>query len=436
MNDQTEKSKSARHIVIVGGGIAGLALATKLGKKLGRSGKANITLVDRNTSHVWKPMLHTFAAGTSHPYQQKIPFVSHAARNGFRYIPGCLLNVNRGESTITLSRMMSDDNEVILEERCMSYDTLILAAGSRANDFGTPGVAESCLFIDDLREAENFNRRLYNEMLRAAVYGDKLKVAIVGGGATGVELAAEISQLLEIAEGYDEALRPDLELTLLESGPRILPAFPENISTLATEQLHRLGMSVRTGTRVIAADNEGFVLEGGSRIDAPLRVWAAGVKATSAFAALKGFDQTGAGQIIIKPTLQTTTDDNIFAIGDCASLVPPNSTAALPATAQVARQQAIYLAKHLPAWLEGTPLPPFVFRDFGTLVSLGRYNAFGTLGRRGFLKGGFIRGHFAQFSHAMLYRLHQVELHGLARASMLWLSGIIASIVRPSIRLD
>lgn len=426
-----------KSIVIVGGGVAGLSLATKLGRRLGRKGKADIILIDRSFAHVWKPMLHTFAAGTANAYQQRIPFIPHAARSGFRFLPGSLGAVDRASQTITVEPIIASDGEILVSRRNIRFDCLILAAGSKANDFGTPGVLDHCLFIDDLVQAENFNDRLYEGMLRTASEGDPLTIAIVGGGATGVELATEISQLLEIADSYGvDGLRPRLRLTLVESGPRILPSFPEEISQAATRQMQDLGIQVLTNTRVSGADAQGFLLADGGRIDARLRVWAAGVKASDAVAGLSGFEQTRAGQLVVRPTLQTTVDDRVFAVGDCASLVPPGAKQPLPPTAQVARQQAAHLGKHLPGWLEGAALPPFEFRDLGSLVSLSNYNAYGTLGRYGLFKGRSIEGRFAQLTHAMLYRLHQAEIHGLARAAVIWLSDLIGGAVNYRIRIS
>lgn len=424
-------------IVIIGGGIAGLSLATRLGRSIGRAGHADIALLDHSLAHVWKPMLHTFAAGTTNSYQQRIPFVAHAARNHFRYLPGSMKALDRAARRVQVAAIIGADGAVVLDERWFSYDTLILAAGSKANDFGIPGIAEHCLFIDDLRQAEAFNARFYAQLLRTAEHGEPLRVAIVGGGATGVELASEISQLLDIATAYGAGnLRPRLQLTLIEGGPRVLAAFPEQIAAAATEQLRRLGIEVLTGTSVIGADEAGFLLPDGARIDAPLRVWAAGVKAPDAIGGLADLEQTRTGQLIVNPSLATTRDQAIFAVGDCASLLPPGSERPLPPTAQVARQQAAHLARHLPAWLDGTAIPPFAFRDLGSLVSLSGYNAYGTLGRYGLFRNRFIRGRFAQLTHAMLYRLHQAELYGLPRAAALWVSDAIGSAVRPRIRVD
>lgn len=124
------------------------------------------------------------------------------------------------------------------------------------------------------------------------------------------------------------------------------------------------------------------------------------------------------------------------AIGDCGSLLPDGHERPLPPTAQVATQQAEHLAKHLPAWLDGTPIPPFAFHDFGALVSISDYDAFGTLGQFGFFRGGFIQGRFAQFSHLMLYRRHQQALHGFSKATLLWIAERINGWVQPRIRLS
>jgi NADH dehydrogenase len=282
-----------------------------------------------------------------------------------------------------------------------------------------------------------FNAGLRAEVVRSFAEGGNIDIAIVGGGATGVELAAELSRMVNLAAGYGEAdIRPRLRLTLLESAPRILNAFPEAVSASATCELRALGVDVRTGVRVVAADGGGFVLDGGERVPAVLKVWAAGIRAA------RSFDESGlqlnrAGQVIVGSDLLAIGEQSIFALGDCASLVPEGAERPLPSTAQVANDQALHLSRHLPAWLhDGAPVPAFHFRNFGALVALGDYNAFGTLGRFGFFKGGFIKGRFAQLSHALLYRRHQLSLHGPARAALMWLAERINAVVQPCIRIS
>jgi NADH dehydrogenase len=424
------------HIVIVGGGVAGLILATRLGGSLGRRGKARLSLVDRSWIHIWKPMLHTFAAGTSNIYQEQVQYVAHARAHHFEYVPGQLDAIDRTARRIRLAPLKAG-NEVVARARELDYDLLVLAFGSRANDFGTPGVVEHCHFIDSQDQADVFNTRLRAHVLRSLAQDDNIEIGIVGGGATGVELAAELRRMIELASGYGEGdIRHRLRVTLLEAGPRILGAFPEKVSISVETKLREIGVDVRTGVKVLAADARSYLLEGGERVPAALKVWAAGIRASCSFNQ-SGLELNRVGQVFVEPNLLAKDEEHIFALGDCASLLPEGAERPLPSTAQVANQQALHLVRHLPAWLrKGKPIPPFRFRDFGALVALSEYNAFGTLGRFGFFKGGFIKGRFAQLSHAVLYRRHQLSLHGPFRAALLWLADRINALVQPSIRIS
>ena len=423
-------------IVIVGGGIAGLLLATRLGNTLGRSGRAKVTLIDKSVTHIWKPMLHTIAAGTRDVQQQQVIYLAHARDHSFDYQPGEMKGLDRSARVVKLAELRAPSGEVVIGPRTVEYDVLIFALGSRANDFGTPGVVEHCHFIDSQAQAEVFNEALRIRIFQSVVTNGELRVSIVGGGATGVELAAELSRLLEVAASYgDPGIRSRLNLTLYESAPRILAAFPPTVSESSEAQLRHIGFTVRTGTRVTAAEADGLRLGDGSKQPADLMVWAAGVKAPDFLGKLDGIAANRANQIDVRATLQVQDDDSLFAVGDCSTLTLAGHERPLAPTAQVATQQAQFLAKHLPQWLDGGPLPDFTFHDFGALVSLSDYNAFGTLGQFGFFRGGFIKGRFAQLSHAMLYRQHQQALHGFGKATLLWTAEQINALARPSIRL-
>lgn len=429
--------RQSSRIVIVGGGTAGLLLATRLGDTLGRSGRASVTLIDKSATHIWKPMLHTIAAGTRDVRQQQVIYLAHARDHGFTFQPGDMEDLDRTARVVRLAELRSPSGEVVIGPRTIEYDVLILALGSCANDFGTPGVHDHCHFIDSQAQAESFNEALRIRIFQSVVSNTALNVSIVGAGATGVELAAELSRLLEVAASYgDPGIRSRLNLTLYESAPRVLAAFPPTVSESSEAQLRNIGLKVQTGTRVIAAEPDGFRLGDGSKQPANLMVWAAGVKAPDFLGKLQGIASNRSNQIAIRPSLQTQDDDSVFALGDCATLTLAGNERPLAPTAQVATQQAQHLAKHLPGWLRGRPLPDFVFHDFGALVSLSDYNAFGTLGRFGFFSGGFIRGRFAQLSHAMLYRQHQQALHGFGKAMALWTAERINGLVQPKIRLS
>jgi len=426
-------------IVIVGGGIAGLEIASALGRKYKRGGASapTITVLDRDSAHVWKPMLHTIAAGTRDIAQQQTTFLAQARDCGFSYEPGELQGLNRAQKQISLAALKATDGRLLIPERVVAYDTLVLAVGSQANDFGTPGVKEHCYMIDSRVQADAFNREVRLRMFQCMGLDQQLSIAIVGGGATGVELAAELIQLTEVAESYGaHGLASRIHITLIQSGPRLLDAFPPSISEAVEAKLQKLGVKVLTNTRVLSADAEGLSIQDGDHIPASMLVWAAGVKAAEVMGQLDGLECTRNNQLVINNHLQTTLDSSIYAVGDCASLTLPDAARPLPPTAQVAHQQASYLIRHLPSILQGKAVPEFSYRNLGALVSLGEYDAYASLGQFGLFKDGFIRGKLAQASHAMLYRSHQSNLHGFWRGSMLWLVDQINKQVRPSIRLD
>jgi NADH dehydrogenase len=432
-------AKQRHRIVVVGGGAGGLELATRLGNTLGARKRAEITLVERNTSHIWKPLLHEVAAGTLHTHHEQVGYLTHGRRHHFRYRPGEMRGLDRAAKIIKIGPLTNRDGEVVVEAQSLEYDTLVLAVGSQANDFGTPGAREHCRFIDSRSQAEAFTETLRGAILRALSSNPprNLSMAIIGAGATGVELAAEISSMLDLAAGYGfPALRQRLRLTLLEGEDRILGALAPRISSSATVELQELGVEVMTGVRVVAVDSDGVALADGRRVAAELKVWAAGVKAPAFLQDIAGLETNRIHQLIVRPTLQPTRDDDIYVIGDCASLTLPGGDRPLPATAQVAHQQARYLARALARKLKGKTSTPFRYRYLGSIVSLSDYNAFGSLARLGVLPGGFIGGRVAQLSYASLYRRHQVALHGTWRAALLWLADALTRLSRPPLRVD
>jgi NADH:ubiquinone reductase (H+-translocating) len=424
-------------IVIVGGGIAGLLLATELGRSLGGPGRARVSLVDRSFTHVWKPMLHTIAAGTRDVHLQSVQFLAHAQDHGYAFEPGELVAVDCVGRRVELGPILSADGRMLVEPRSLPYDWLVLALGSGVNDFGTPGVREHAHAIDHQAQAEAFNQALRGRLLRAALHDTDVRVAIVGAGATGVELAAELSDLMEQASGFGDAgLRRRLRLSLYEGGPRILGAFPERISAAGHRTLERLGFEVHTQARVEAVTAHGVTLAGRGDCPADITVWAAGVKAPAVLAGISGLHSNRLQQLEVTPGLHTTRDERIFALGDCASLQPVGSARPLPPTAQVATQQALHLARHLGDTLRGRATPAFVHRDFGALVSLGKYSAYGTLGSAGLFPGHFVRGRVAQWGHAWLHRRHQAAVLGWGRMSLGWMAEGWHRLAYPRIRLS
>ena len=429
-------SQNTHKLVIIGGGVAGLDLATHLANKPAGSKRLAVTLVDRETAYVWKPMLHTIAAGTSDSGAQQTVFAAQALSCGFDFQLGEAVAIDRDRREVHLDALMFGGDEIV-PPRSISYDTLVLAVGSKANDFGTPGVAEHCSRIDCRSEAIAFNDQLRAKLIKHATAGHVLTVAIVGGGATGVELAAELVQIGSTAENFGLAgASRHLKVVLIESGPRLLGPFPANVASAAQAKLTELGVEVRTGARVTEVNAVGVRLDGDEIIPAELRVWAAGVKAPRLIGTLDGVELTRSGQIVVDATLRVEGAPTIFALGDCASPRLAGRDTPVPTTAQAAHQQAVYLCKYLPKLIEGKRVPAATYRDFGSLVSLGGFDAYGSLARFGFFNGGFIRGRVAQLGHVMLYRRYQARIHGSGKGSLIWLIDVLSRRVRPAARLS
>lgn len=436
MNTKTSNVSQKKRIVIVGGGIAGLEIATRLGNRHKHLGA--ITLVDSDFAHVWKPMLHTIAAGTRDVTQEQTAYMAQAVSAGFVYQPGEMCDLDRENKKIVLAPMYFPDGRELLPQRKIPYDILIMAVGSLANDFGTPGVKEHCYMIDTRVQAGAFNREVRARILQCALKGLSLHISIVGGGATGVELAAELIQLANTAESYGtKGLASRIKISIIESGNRLLAAFTEHVSQVTKARLEELGVEVINGRRVVDVKEDKYILDNGDTVDADLKVWAAGVKGPDFLNGIGGLTTNRSNQIVVTPSLQSIDDPSIFAVGDCSSITMPGSERPLPPTAQIAHQQAKYLITYLPPYLEhGIEMPSFEAKDMGALVTLGNYGAFGSLGQFGVFTGGFIQGRLAQFSHVMLYHSHRVRLHGFWRGSWFWLVDKINDWLRPTIRLD
>ena len=439
----TEAAADRPRIVVVGGGAGGLELVTGLGDKLGRRGKAEITLVDRTRTHLWKPLLHEVAAGSMDLDDHALDYLAQAHWHHFRYRVGELIGLDRKARQIRLGATHDEDGRLVTPERAVPYDILVLAIGSRSNDFGTPGVAGHAIALDTPEQATRFHRRLVNACLRAHTQAEpvrpgQLHVAIIGAGATGTELSAELHRTARAVVAYGlDRIDPDkdINITLIEAADRILPALPERLSEATTALLRKLGVDVRTSARVTEVTADGVQLADGSFVPSELVVWAAGVKGPDVLAELDGLEASRSSQLVVTPTLQTTRDPDIFAMGDCAWLQPEGYDRPLPPRAQTAHQQASHVLKQIKRRLEGEPLQPFVYRDFGSLVSLGHYSTVGSL--MGFIagRGLFIEGWFARLMYRSLYKMHQRALHGWPKVALETAARTLTRRTEPRVKL-
>jgi NADH dehydrogenase len=432
------------HIVIVGGGAGGLELATRLGDTLGRRGRATVTLIERGRTHFWKPHLHELAAGSVDLDVHELDYLAQSHWHGFKYRYGEMIGLDRASREVLVGPVMDEEQgEEIVPARRIRYDLLVLAVGSNINDFGTPGVIEHAMALDSTAQADRFHRRLVNAFLRAhaqtvPLRRGQLDVAIVGAGATGVELAAELHNATrELVSFSLDNIDPDkhIRLHLIEASPRILPALPERVSIAARRMLDELNVEVHCDARVAEVLPQAVRLADGRVIDAAMVVWAAGVKAAP-FLAKLGIATNALNQVKVDARLRSVDDPDIYALGDCAAVEWAGHPGRLvPPRAQAAHQQAMYLVKALRRRLAGKTSPAWRYRDFGSLVSLGEYSTVGNL--MGNFVGGnlWLEGLFARWMYQSLYKMHEIALHGWWKTSLTTLARLIARQTEPRVKL-
>ncbi len=432
------------HIVIVGGGAGGLELATRLGDSLGKNKKADITLIDSTRTHVWKPLLHEIAAGSMNPDKHELEYMAQAYWHHFHFRLGRMDGLDRAKKEVTIAPFFDEDGIEVISRRTFKYDTLVIAIGSTTNDFGIKGALEYSIALDTQGQAEKFHRRLHNALVRAQtqttpILSGQLDVVIVGAGATGVELAAELHNTTrELAEyGLDKIdVDRDIKISIIEASERLLPALPTKLSMAVELELKKLRVQVFTGERVTEVSNKGVTTHSGRFIPSELIVWAAGIKAPNFLKELDGLETNRINQLVVKQTLQTTLDENIFAFGDCAACPWIGHDGNVPPRAQAAHQQASLLVKTMKKRITNqSNLPNYRYRDYGSLVNLGRYSTVGSL--MGALSGGsmYIEGLFARLMYQSLYKMHLMALHGLPEVVLQTLAHIITRRTETQVKL-
>ncbi len=430
----------AHNIVIVGGGAGGLELAARLGRQFG---PRHVYLVDKAGDHIWKPSLHEVAAGTLDIHREGLSYFMLAKDKGFTFIFGELAHVDRDAQSIQLKPVFSESRAQVFPARSLHYDTLVLAVGSKSNFFGTPGAAEFAIALDSTEEAERFRLRLLHELVTAnqkkAEHADyALNIGIVGGGATGVELAAELREACADAVFYGlNSLDPqkDIQITLLEGSDRILPALPEKLSSAARQLLLERGIEVKTSVRVARVEADALYDAQGARYPVDICVWAAGIEAPG-FLSQLGLDTNRINQLIVDRGLRSG-DSAIFAMGDCAQAPAGRDGQFLPARAQVAHQQAAFLLPVMAERIQGRAAGKrsFYFRDYGSLVSVGHSRGVGSLMGGLFGKNWFVEGLLARFMYMSLHLMHHLAILGFARTAALAVGRLLMKRGAPRVKL-
>ena len=431
-------SSAVHDIVIVGGGVAGIHLATKLGRAVRSRPDISVKLVDATLTHVWKPSLHEFAAGSRGIGDDEVGFLPHSVRNNYKFRLGCLAGVDTEKQEVTLDSVADDAGKPLTPRRTLGYDTLVLAIGSVCSDLGIPGVAENCLFLDNRKQAQSLHREFLNLCLR---YGsgalpngrDSIDIAIVGGGATGVELAAELREATH--NGIDTLIPPErVHISVIEASDRLVPGLPERLSRAVRRELKKLEINVLLNSRVTRVTRNSITLDGDRSVDAHLKIWAAGIAAPDAVRSLGQFEHDRIGRIRVDNTLQAVGYDNIFVIGDSACCPWADKDTPVPPRAQAAIQQAAFMVGQVKRSLADEPLLEFKYRDRGSLVSIADHSAVGTLMGKALGVITF-EGRLARWAYLSLYQMHLMSVFGVMKTVYLSLANFFAARTRPRLKL-
>lgn len=432
MAERTIEPSSDPHIVILGGGAGGLELACALAGE-GR----RVTLVDRLGSHLWKPRLHEFAAGTVASTLSEMSFYTLASLRGFRFEQGEVEAVDRASKTVRLAPVRSAEDRIVGPERSIPYDRLVVALGGVTPDFGTTGVGENAIRLDERRDADRFRELFVAAILRARATGEPAKIAIIGSGATGTELAAHLRQaeLAFLDQSDKERQAHLLAITLLEAAPEIMPGADAQLRRSVSERLDRLTIAKHVDAKIAAVERDCVRSADGDSWPADITVWAAGLVGNPCLAKLADFEMDKKGRIVVDDRLRTSVDPAILAMGDAASFTPSGADAPLPPTAQCASQQAIYLTKALPRLIEGQEPKPFVFENRGRLLSLAQGGSVGSIGLMRSRDDILVQGQFALAAYHGLQRRHQWSVLGPLRGSVAILADMISPAKGPALKL-
>jgi NADH dehydrogenase len=429
--------------VIVGGGAGGLELACKLGRKLG---PRRVTLVDNRLYHIWKPSLHEVAAGTLDIHQEGLSYQMLAHDNGFTFVYGAMTALDSSAQRVIVGAVNDAAGVEVLPPRELDYKGLVLAVGSTSNYFGVPGARENTISLNATEDAERFRLTLLRLMARveqemhdaADASHPGIDIVIIGGGATGVELAAELREASGVYMSYGfrkmDAQR-DVRITLLEGAERILAPLPDRVSGAALRLLNERAIKVVTGCRVTKIDADRIEDAQGNVYRSNLCVWAAGIRAPE-FLSTLGLPTNRGGQIDVDVQLAVKGVANVYALGDCAACIDGNGKA-VPPRAQAAHQQADHLLKRFvaEAACKKAPEAPYRYRDYGSLVSIGHATTVGNL--MGSLKGlsWFVEGFVARTMYKSLHLMHHQAVLGSLRTGVLAVARYLIRRSTPLVKL-
>ena len=343
-------------VLIIGAGFGGLTCATKLAKK----GNVEVTVVDRHPYQLFAPLLYQVATGGLP--EDDIAYPVRAAIPGVDFVRGDVVKVSLDAKNIRLE-----------DGRILYFDQLVFAVGSEGTTFGVPGVAEHALQMKNIREARAIKNQLlqtYEDVETGAKPKEALRVVVVGGGPTGVEIAGAVSELQRSMHREFPNIAGEASVTLVEAGPRLLLPFHEKSSAHAKAELEQLGAKVKLDSAVDRMYPTDVHLKSGEVLPAGTIIWAAGVAAPKQWSVLGETDRSN--RLMVSDTLQLS--ESVWVIGDMAHVVDSSGNP-LPMVASVAMQQGRYVAASIEKILRGEVIKPFTYKDKGQMATIGRRRA-------------------------------------------------------------
>ncbi|RFC62646.1 FAD-dependent oxidoreductase [Fulvimarina endophytica] len=426
-------ARSRERIVVLGGGAGGLELVCALSEKSG----LDVTLVDVCGTHIWKPRLHEFAAGTVSSTLSEMSFYLLAAKRGFRFEQGCVTTIDRKAQTVRLAPVTSHDGAIEGPGRSIPYDRLVIALGGVTPDFGTEGVKEYAIRLDRKEDAEIFRDRFVASLLKARETGEPARISIIGSGATGTELAAHLRMaergfITEAVLSRDQRL---LDILILEAAPEIMPGASSELRRAVLERLGTLDIATRSGAKIAGIEAEAVLAEDGERWPTDIAVWAAGLVGNPCLKDLCDFEMDKKQRIVVDPCLKVPNDERIYVMGDAASFRPSPDSDPLPPTAQCASQQAAYLAKAIPEAVAGGRPGQFEFNDQGRLLSFASGGSVGSINLFRSKQDLLVRGQFATAAYHSIQRRHQWAVLGYLLGTVAIFADAISPTKGPALKL-
>ncbi|WLV25599.1 NAD(P)/FAD-dependent oxidoreductase [Aciduricibacillus chroicocephali] len=355
-------------IVVLGAGYAGMVTTKRLTQLLSAE-EAEIVLVNKHNYHYESTWLHEVAAGTINPNQARVMISDVINPNRVRLVYDAVVKVDK------------DNQRVELENGELDYDILVFALGFESNTFGIKGMKENAFAIEDIDSSRQIRDHIEYQFSRYNNSPEKddasLAILVGGGGFTGIEFVGELSERVpELCKKYDID-RSKVRIINVEAGPTILPGFDEELVAYGKKSLEDRGVEFRLGAKISECTEEGFIVNDDELIKAGTVVWTGGVTGNSVLGN-SGFELFR-GKVNVNSDLRDPSSDHVFILGDCSWVMNEETGRPYPPTAQIAIQEADTAAANIKALLYGEPLQDFVFDNKGTVASLGKKDAMGTI---------------------------------------------------------